>query len=91
MLEKTAGEVAREINGFSFPMRVGGSVQTVRVFVSDDALVGRAAFSDEGELRARVGDDRLELESIASKKFRQGRVTADGVVLVTLSDVLSFF
>lgn len=71
-------------------MRVSGSQQTVRIFVSDDALEGETALSSEEELLAQLNSDRQALEAVASEKYRQGRVAADGVVFITLSDLMKF-
>lgn len=89
-LEHIESEVVREENGFSFSMRVAGAQQTVRVFVSDDALDGEFDLTDDDELRAQFDADRAELEAVASEKHRLGRVCADGVVAITLSDVTNF-
>lgn len=89
-LEHIDSEVVREENGFSFAMRVAGAQQTVRVFVSDDALEGESALPDEDELRAQLDADRSALEALASEKYSLGRVAADGVVAITLSDVMKF-
>lgn len=89
-LEKIDSDVLREAQGFSFLMRVAGSQQTVRVFVSDDALEPDAPNPGEEELRAQFDQDRDALEAVASEKYRQGRVAADGVVAITLSDVMKF-
>lgn len=89
-LEHIESEVIREENGFSFSMRVAGAIQTVRVFVADDALEGDFDLPEEEELRAQFDSERPELEAVASEKYRLGRVAADGVVAITLSDVTGF-
>jgi hypothetical protein len=90
-LEHIDSEVIREASGFSFSMRVAGTQQTVRVFVSDEALDGEFGVpEEEGELRAQFDSDRPELEAVAREKYSLGRVAADGVVAITLSDVTKF-
>jgi hypothetical protein len=89
-LEHIECEVVREESGFSFSMRVAGALQTVRVFVSDDALEGDFDLPEEDELRAQFDSERPELEAVASEKYSLGRVAADGVVAITLSDVTKF-
>lgn len=90
-LEHIESEVIREDNGFSFSMRVAGTQQTVRVFVADEALDGEFGVpEDEDELRAQFDADRPELEAVASEKYSLGRVAADGVIPLTLSDVMKF-
>ena len=88
-LERTDSEVVRETNGFSFLMRVAGTQQTIRVLVSDDALEADAP-TDEGELLRQLEADRPALEAVASEKYCHGRVAADGVVAITLSDIVNF-
>lgn len=89
-LEPFESDVAREDDGFSFSMRVSGSPQTLRVFVSDDALEADDIYPDEAELRAQLEKNRPELEALASEKFSKGRLCADGVVAITLADVMAF-
>lgn len=89
-LEHIDSEVVREDNGFYFSMRVAGAQQTVRVFVADDALEGDFDLPEEDELRAQLDSERPELEAVASEKYRLGRVAADGVIAITLSDVTKF-
>jgi hypothetical protein len=89
-LEHIDSEAVREENGFSFAMRIRGAQQTVRVFVSDDALEGDSALPDDDELRSQLEADRLALEAIANEKYSRGHVAADGVVAITLSDVMKF-
>ena len=71
-------------------MRVARTQQTVRVFVSDDALQGNLDLPDEGELRGRLELDLAALQVVAREKYFQGRVASDGVVAVTLADVVKF-
>ncbi len=47
-LESLNSQIVREDQGFSFSMRVAGSQQTVRVFISDEALEG-----DSGDTKRR--------------------------------------
>lgn len=88
-LERIDEQAAREEFGYSFQMRIVGSVQTLRVVVSDDALVARALVLDEAALRNRLEAERAELEAVAREKFCQGRVSTAGEILITASDVLS--
>ncbi len=88
-LERIDTEVVREMNGFSFSMRVAGTQQMVRVFVADDALEADDLAEDE-ELRAQLESDRSALEAVASEKYSLGRVAADGVVAISLSDLANF-
>jgi len=90
-LEPFETDVAREEDGFSFSMRVSGSPQTLRVYVSDDALEADDIYPDEEDLRAEFDKSRHELEALASEKFSKGRVCGDGVVAITLADVMAFF
>lgn len=89
-LEHIDSEVVREDQGFTFSMRVAGTQQTVRVFVSDEALEGELALPEQDELRRHLETERASLEAVASEKYSLGRVAADGVVAVTLPDVLNF-
>ncbi|GLI92266.1 DUF1488 family protein [Methylocystis echinoides] len=89
-LEHIDSDVVREENGFSFLMRVAGAVQTVRVFVADEALEGDFDLPEEDDLRTQFDSERPELEAVASEKYCLGRVAADGVVAITLSDVTRF-
>ncbi|BDV33644.1 MULTISPECIES: hypothetical protein [Methylocystis] len=89
-LEHIDSEIVREDNGFSFSMRIRGAQQTVRVFISDDALEGDSALPDDDELRGQLDADRAALEAVASEKYARGQVAADGVVAITLSDVVKF-
>jgi hypothetical protein len=89
-LERIDSEIVREEQGFSFSMRVAGSQQTVKVFISDDALDPDTPLAEEGELRAQLDSERQALEAVASEKYCHGQVAADGVVAVTLSDVVKF-
>lgn len=89
-LEHVDDQLIREDSGFSFAMRVAGTQQTIRVFVSDDALEGDFDLPDEDELRRQLDQDRVALEAVASEKYCRGRVAADGVVAVTLADVVKF-
>ncbi len=87
-LEATDEEPTREEFGYSFPMRVSGSVQTMRVCVSEDALVINSPAQDEMELRNRLHEDRAALEAVAREKYDRGRVSADGKILITATDAL---
>ena len=90
-LEAFENNFTREPEGFSFTMRVVGSQQTLRVYVCDDALDAEDATADEAELRSQFEQCRREFEAVASEKFSRGRLAADGVVAITLADVMGFF
>ncbi|HXW22471.1 MAG TPA: hypothetical protein VEK14_06140 [Rhodomicrobium sp.] len=89
-LQRIEGEIAREAYGFAFPMRIAGTAQTVRVIVSDEVSTALGWPVDE-VLRAQVDEDRSELEVLASEKYEHGRASADGIVSIALSDVVSLF
>jgi hypothetical protein len=89
-LERMQTEILREEGGFAFSMRVSGTRQHIRVFVSDEALEGDAPSPEAEDLRVQLESDRQALEAIAGEKFRRGQVTSDGVVAITLSDIVSF-
>ena len=90
-LEPMSNEVIREPGGFVFFMRIQETTQTVRVFVADDALDGDDDQVDANRLRFRFDADRMALEEVAREKYNHGRVTADGMVVIALSDILGFF
>jgi hypothetical protein len=89
-LERTATDVVREGHGFSFVMRVSGSQQTVRVVVSEDALDGVDATSNDDDLLAQFEADREALEAIACEKYAHGQVASNGVITITVADVTGF-
>ena len=89
-LQRIEGEITREMYAFAFPTRIAGTAQTVQVSVSDDVFTALGWRVDD-VLRTQFDEDRSELEALASEKYEHGRATADGVVLITLSDVVSFF
>lgn len=89
-LERIDAKIEREAEGFAFPMRIAGSVQTVQVIVSDEVFTALGWLQDE-EIRAQFDADRAELEALANEKYKHGRARADGIVSITLSDVVSFF
>lgn len=90
-LQRVEEEIARETDGFAFPMRIAGSLQIVQVFVSDDALVGLAPTPEDEGVRAQLVSLRLELEALANERYACGRVTANGVVIISPSDISGFF
>ena len=85
-LQRIETEIARELHGFAFPMRIAGCWQTVSVFVSDDALIALGSAPEGEALRAKVEAERWAFEALASEKYEHGRATAEGI-LITLSDV----
>jgi hypothetical protein len=87
-LERIATDVVREAHGFTFAMRIAGSLQPVRVFVADDALEDDEA--DQVQLRSQFEADREALEALACEKYAHGRVQANGVVMITLADIVGF-
>jgi hypothetical protein len=89
-LEPIDSRVVREDNGFSFIMRVAGTQQTVRVFVSEDALEGESVLADDKEMLAQLDADRSALEALANEKYCRGQVAADGVVAITFVDIAKF-
>ena len=89
-LQRIEGEIVRERHGFAFPMRIVGTAQTVQVVVDDDALGTSTPMLAGAELKAQLEADLPAIESLAAEKFDHGRATADGVVLISTSDVLGF-
>jgi hypothetical protein len=87
-LEPTDDDVIREAGGFLFFMRIHETAQTVRVFVSNDALDGDV---DANQLRCQFDAHRMALEAVACEKYDHGRVRADGVIVIALSDIVGFF
>jgi len=90
-LQRIEGEIVRERHGFAFPMRVMGTAQTIQVVVNDDALVATTPMLVGDELKSQLEADLTAFEFLAAEKFDHGRATANGVVLITASDVLGFF
>ena len=90
-LQRIVGEIVRERHGLAFSMRVVGTAQTVRVVVNDDALVATTPMLVGDELKAQLETDLPALESLAAAKFDHGLATAEGVVIISASDVLGFF
>jgi hypothetical protein len=89
-LQRTDAKIERESRGFVFPMRIVGTMQTVQVVVKDEVFTA-FGWPVDGELRAQFDADRSELEALAREKYDHGRASADGVVSIGLSDVVSFF
>jgi len=89
-LQRIEGEIVRERHGFAFPMRIAGTAQTVQVIINDDALVATIPMLTKDELKAQLEADLPAFESLAAEKFDHGRATANGVVLISASDVLGF-
>jgi hypothetical protein len=88
-LEPTNNEVIREADGFVFFMRIHETIQTVRVFVADDVLDGDGVGADQ--LRSQFDADRTALEAVACEKYDHGRITANGLVVIGLADIVGFF
>ncbi|KAF2990043.1 hypothetical protein OGR47_17520 [Methylocystis sp. MJC1] len=82
-LERVDASVHREDGGYSFSMRIVGTEQSVRVFVADDALVDKALLST----RARFDGDEQAFEEIASERHSHGRVSAEGLIEISLADL----
>ncbi len=90
-LQPISEDAIREANGFMFLMRVQETAQTVRVFVTDDALDGHDDQADARQLRCQFDADRGAFEAVACEKYDHGRVTPDGVIVIAFSDVIGFF
>ncbi len=86
-LERFELEAVREPEGYTFLMRTIKTMQTVRVFVMDEALQGDNLISSEENLRAQFEADRTDFEAIAREKYKRGRVSENGLIVVTLADV----
>jgi hypothetical protein len=89
-LERTATDVVREGHGFSFSMRIVGSQQIVRIIVSEDALDGDDLEPNDDDLLAQFQADREALEALACEKYANGRIAADGMIIITAADVIGF-
>ncbi len=83
-------EVIRQPDGFTFLLDVEKDDQAVRVFVCDEALSVHHATPGAAGLRAQFEAERAELEGVARQKYERGRVTVDGLIVITLHDVLGF-
>ncbi len=83
-------EVIRQPEGFTFLLDVDKEDEAVRVFVCDEALSAHHIASDAAQLRAQFEEERAELEEVARQKYERGRVTMDGLIVITLCDVLGF-
>jgi hypothetical protein len=89
-LQKVEAKVERQSGCFAFPMRIAGSDRTVQVIVPD--MVATAlGWPVDDMLRVDVEAGRSGLEAVASEKYDQGRATADGELLLALSDVVRFY
>ena len=89
-LQRVEGEITREMHAFAFPMRIAGTAQTVQVTVSDDVFTA-LGWPMDNVLRTQFDEDRAELEALASEKYEHGRASAEGIVSISLCDVVSFF
>jgi len=89
-LQRINADIEREGYGFAFPMRIAGTMQRVQVSVSGEVFTA-LGWPVDGMLRAQFDEDRSELEAVANEKYEHGRASADGIVSITLSDVVSFF
>jgi hypothetical protein len=89
-LERTATDVVREGHGFSFLMRIVGSQQIVRIIVSEDALDGDDLAPNDDDLLTQFQADREALEALACEKYANGRIAADGMIIITAADVIGF-
>jgi hypothetical protein len=87
-LERIDKEVQREQHGFSFSMRILGSEENVRVFVSDDALDDQGLAPGVDDRRAQFDADEQAFEEIANDRHAQGRVTASGFISITFADLV---
>jgi hypothetical protein len=76
----------REPRGFTFYMEVRKTKQDLRVFVPDEVLTG----GDDTlavDLQKQFEMERAELEAMAWEKYNHGRVSADGIIIIALSDI----
>ncbi len=89
-LESIDLEAVREPRGFTFLMRTPDTMQTVRVFVADEALEGARVISSQDKLRAQFEAERAALEEVARAKYSHGQVAANGMIAITLADVVGF-
>ncbi len=89
-LERFELEAVREQQGFTFLMRTIKTMQTVRVFVMDEALQGDDLISSEDNLRAQFEAERTDFEAVAREKYKRGRVSENGLIVVTLADIVRF-
>jgi hypothetical protein len=86
-LERIDREVRREERGFSFSMRIIGSQEIIRVFVSDDALNDRGSAPSMAGKRVQFEADEQAFEEIASDKHSHGRVSAGGCISIDFADL----
>ena len=89
-LQRIEAEIAWEAYGFAFPMRIAGTAQTVQVVISNEVFTALGWPPDE-VLWAHIDKARPKLEPLANAKYEHGRATADGIISITFSDVVSFF
>ncbi len=90
-LEPTNKEVIREARGFVFYMRDSETDQCVPILVADEVLDGDDDRVGAEQLRSQFDADRTAIEAVACEKYDHGRVTADGAILIALSDIIAFF
>ena len=86
-LERIDRETHREEHGFSFSMRIVGSEQNIRVFVSDDALDDPGSVPSRAGKRVQFEADEQAFEEIASDKHSHGRVSASGGISIAFADL----
>jgi hypothetical protein len=86
-LQRIKGALLRESYGFAFPMRVAGCSRTIRVFVADEAITVEDRTAADEEVQAEFQNHMSSFESLAGEKYDLGRVTSDGVVLITADDL----
>jgi hypothetical protein len=86
LLAHVEGPALREPQGFMFYMQVRKTSQTIRVFVADEVLTGGDDAPDK-DLQAQLETERAELEAVACEKYNHGHVTADGLIVIALSDI----
>ncbi|MGD9656271.1 MAG: hypothetical protein AB7U61_01315 [Methylocystis sp.] len=84
-LERIPTDALREALGFTFAMCIAESLEPVRVFVADNALEDNE--TDQIHLRSRF---EAAGEALACEKYARGRFDANGVVTITLADILGF-
>jgi hypothetical protein len=78
----------RESEGHIFYMEVNQTRQIVRVLVTDEVLTGEdKSARNKCDLRTKLDKARTEFEAIATKKYNNGQITADGLIVISLSDI----
>ncbi len=90
-LEPTNKEVIRETGGFVFYMRDSETEQCVPILVADEVLDGDDERVGADQLRSQFDADRTAIEAVAGEKYDHGRISADGTIVIALTDIIAFF